>query len=239
MAVGSIISPFDYLGSSSPMKQSRGMLKDDVTNATSQSQLSIGDLRKFEITNPYASGIGGVSAVGDTTGRLGIDMTSDRIARDSQAQVQAQTLEALRNQGSSQSGIGLAQFLATQGEKSDQARIADISRQFQDNRALGIRGREAAAGRSMQAQQANLQKDLTVAGGTAGIQAQQLQQAQGMAELDLAQLQGAQGALDQNTAMWTGLGSAAGGAIGGIVGGPAGAAAGSAIGGGVAGMALS
>ena len=134
-------------------------------------------------------------------------MTSDRIARDSQAQVQAQTLEALKNQGPGQSAIGLAQFLATQGEKSDQARMADISRQFQENRLQGIRGREAAAGRSMQAQQANLQRDLSVAGGTANIQAQQLQQAQGTAELDLAQLQGSQDALTQNTAMWAGIGT--------------------------------
>jgi len=204
MAVGSMISPFAFLGIGEGI---RSDMKNDISAAQGVSDLSLQNLRDFELTNPYASGIGGVSAVGDTTGQLSIDMTSDRIARDSQAQVQAQTLEALKNQGPGQSAIGLAQFLATQGEKSDQARMADISRQFQENRLQGIRGREAAAGRSMQAQQANLQRDLSVAGGTANIQAQQLQQAQGTAELDLAQLQGSQDALTQNTAMWAGIGT--------------------------------
>ena len=238
MAVGSIISPFDYLASPSPMK-GRGDLKDDLSSAERQSDQSISDLRDFELKNPYAGITTSVSGGGDVTGRLGIDLTSDRILADSQAQQTAQMLEALKTQGPGASGIAAAQKMKQMGDLSNQQRIQNISQQFATNRQLGIRGRESAASRGLQASQANLQGQLAIAGGTANIQTQQLQQAQGMAELDLAQLQGAQDALDQNTAMWTGIASNIGGAVGGIVGGPVGAQAGSAIGGGVAGMALS
>ena len=234
MAVGSIISPFALaLGEQSQMKGKRDDMKADIEQAQTEYDAAIGAATGFDIQNPYASGIGIVQAQGDVTGTLGIDTASDRILQDQQAQTTAQTLAALRQQGSGASAIGLANFLARKGEEDLQKREQKIRQQFRENKLLALQGRERAAGRALSASQANVQRDLSIAAGTANIQQQQLDQLLGGAELAAADLAGAESALAADDAQIQAIAGGVGTALGAVVGGPAGAAIGGAIGSGV------
>ena len=231
MAVGSIISPFALaLGEQSPMKGKRDDMKADIEQAQTEYDAARGALGDFDIQNPYASGIGIVQAQGDVTGTLGIDTASDRILQDQQAQTTAQTLAALRQQGPAASGIGVANFLANLGEQQGQERAKEINKQFKENQLLALQGRERAAGRALSASQANVQRDLSIAAGTANIQQQQLDQLLGGAELAAADLAGAESALAADDAQIQAIAGGVGTALGAAIGGPAGAAIGGAIG---------
>tara|TARA_R100000458_G_C8270743_1_gene245493 strand:+ start:1718 stop:2437 length:720 start_codon:yes stop_codon:yes gene_type:complete len=231
MAVGSIISPFALaLGEQSPMKGRRKEMKADIEQAQTEYDAAIDAATGFDIQDPYASGIGIVQAQGDVTGTLGIDTVSDRILQDQQAQTTAQTLAALRQQGPGASAAGLAQLLATQGEKQSQQRAASISKQFRENQLTALRGRETAAARALSASQSNVQRDLSIAAGTANIQQQQLDKLIGETELAAADLAGAESALAADDAQIQAIAGGVGTALGAAIGGPAGAAIGGAIG---------
>ena len=212
------------------MKGKRDDMKADIEQAQTEYDAARGALGDFDIQNPYASGIGAVQAQGDVTGTLGIDTASDRILQDQQAQTTAQTLAALRQQGPGASAAGLAQLLATQGEQQGQERAARISKQFRENQLTALQGRERAAGRALSASQANVQRDLSIAAGTANIQQQQLDKLMGETELAAADLAGAESALAADDAQLQAIAGGVGTALGAIVGGPAGAALGGAIG---------
>ena len=215
MAVGSIISPFALaLGEQSPMKGRRKEMKADIEQAQTEYDAAIDAATGFDIQDPYASGIGIVQAQGDVTGTLGIDTASDRILQDQQAQVTAQTLAALKQQGPAASAIGVANFLAREGEQFRQEREEKIRQQFRENKLLALQGRERAAGRALSASQANVQRDLSIAAGTANIQQQKLDQLLGSAELAAADLAGAQSALQADNQMYASLA----GGVGNIVG---------------------
>ena len=82
----------------------------------------------------------------------------------------------------------------------------------------------------MSASQANVQRDLSIAAGTANIQQQQLDQLIGQTELAAADLAGAESALAADDAQLQAIAGGVGTALGAIIGGPAGAAVGGAIG---------